>query len=84
MRSIQQLDSQKAVDIHRVVKFLEASCRHNIEIQGLITDCMYLTLRPFVGNLQDGVLCDEDAWGRVDAWEEDREDLQADGHQQRR
>lgn len=41
-------------------------------------------LCPIVGNLQDGVLCDEDAWGRVDTWEEDREDLQADGHQQRR
>lgn len=39
---------------------------------------------PFAGNLQDGVVCDEDAWGRVDAREADGEDLQADGHQQRR
>lgn len=39
---------------------------------------------PFAGHLQDGVLCDEDAWGWVHAWEEDGENLQADGHQQRR
>lgn len=37
-----------------------------------------------VGDLQDGFLGDEDARRWVDSWEEDGEDLQADGHQQGR
>lgn len=42
----------------------------------------HLPLSP--GNLQDGLLSDEDAGGRVDARETDRQDLQTDGPEQRR